>query len=75
MKHINNLSVVLMKTINNPNTTNENRDIAREALDAVQETKRELDDERTKEEATNRLWRTFGLREHAPNNEEEVQIT
>jgi len=66
------LSVILVRTINNPNTTVKNRDTAKEALDAVRETKRKFDDERTNEEATNSLWRTFGFTKHFRNNEKEI---
>lgn len=72
MKYTNDLKVVLIKTINNKTTKEETRKLAEEALYAIKETTRELDDENTKEEATNRLWRTFRPRKHSEKYEEKI---
>ena len=58
-KPLNSLGVVLVKTINNPKTTPENREQDKEALEVLRETTKKLDDPKTTDEATEDILRVF----------------
>lgn len=69
------LALVLQRTANNPNTTPKNRELAKEALDAVRQSAWDLDDPRMEEETTTRLQRITSAWGELKPNEEEVQNT
>lgn len=61
-----------MKTANNPKNSDQTRQLAKEALDALQETIREYNNPSSREETTSRIVRTFGFEQLTSTDETKV---
>lgn len=66
-EELQNLKAQLMVTANNSKNSKKNKELAKEALDAVRKTIRQLDDPSLRKETTSVLFEVFGSKQKLTN--------